>query len=80
MRVEEERRKATRYVNFIKHADRDPAKLLVGFSDLDNDAVCRAETGKVAKGLPIEGQVYEAWFFATPDFWRFTPAGSSATF
>ena len=26
--VEEERRKATRYVNFMKHADRDPAKLL----------------------------------------------------
>ena len=28
--VEEERRKATRYVNFMEHADRDPAKPACG--------------------------------------------------
>lgn len=61
-------RKAKAFVNFMKHADRNPAATLRGFSDLDNDSilyfVCQ-DFGRVAGGMPIEAQVYEAWFYAT---------------
>jgi hypothetical protein len=65
--VKDLRKKATRFWNFMKHADRDPADVLSEFSDLANDAilfcVCR-DLALIAKGLPIEAQVYEVWFFA----------------
>jgi hypothetical protein len=61
-------KKAREFVNFMKHADRDPAATLTNFSDRDNDPVlffaCQ-DFGRVAGGMPIEAQVYEAWFFAT---------------
>ena len=62
------RKEAVRFCNFMKHADNDPTALLDNFSDLDNEGVlfcaCR-DLAQVAHGLPIEAQVYEAWFFAT---------------
>src|SRR5690242_9958847 len=61
-------KKASAFVNFMKHADRDPEGVLKNFSDEDNDPVlffaCH-DFGRVTGGMPIEAQVYEAWFFAT---------------
>jgi hypothetical protein len=61
-------KKAHAFVNFMKHANRDAGATLEGFSDLDNDPilwfVCQ-DFGRVTGGMPIEAQVYEAWFFAT---------------
>lgn len=65
--VEVVRAKAARFPNFMKHADRDTAAALDDFSDLDNDgiifAACR-NLAVIAKGLPPEAQVFEAWFLA----------------
>lgn len=64
----EEIKKAAYYINFFKHADRDPTAVLSGFSDQVNDplifCVCR-DLGRIAEGLPVHAQVFEAWFFAT---------------
>lgn len=61
-------KKATAFVNFMKHADRDPQGVLKNFSDTDNDPIlffaCQ-DFGRVTGGMPIEAQVYEAWYFAT---------------
>lgn len=60
--------KAHAFVNFMKHADRDPTAALEGFSDLDNESIiffaCQ-DFGRATGGMPVEAQVYEAWFFAT---------------
>jgi hypothetical protein len=65
--VKDLRKRLTRFWNFMKHADRDPADVLSDFSDRDNDlilfCVCR-DLALIAKGLPIEAQVFEVWFFA----------------
>ena len=65
--VKDLRKRLTRFWGFMKHADRDPADVLSDFSDRDNDlilfCVCR-DLALIAKGLPIEAQVYEAWFWA----------------
>jgi hypothetical protein len=60
--------KAHTFANFMKHADRDPTATLEGFSDADNGPVlffaCH-DFGRVTGGMPVEAQVFEAWFFAT---------------
>jgi hypothetical protein len=65
--VSEYLKKATATANFMKHADRDPDAVL-DFSDQVNDFMlfwaCR-DFVTVAKGLPIEAQVFDSWFFAT---------------
>ena len=56
-----------RFVNFFKHANRDPAAVLENFSDLGNDIllwIASHDFGRVAGGMPIEAQVFEAWFYA----------------
>lgn len=57
------------FANFMKHADRDATAVLDSFSDLDNDPVlffaCQ-DFGRVTGGMPIEAQVYEAWFLQLP--------------
>lgn len=59
---------AHEFANFLKHADKDPAAVLEKFTDADTDAVlfvaCH-DFSRVAKGQPVELQVYEAWWFAT---------------
>jgi hypothetical protein len=59
---------AHEYANFFKHADKDPAAVLEGFSDADVDAVlfiaCH-DFLRIAKGQPVELQVFEAWWLAT---------------
>jgi hypothetical protein len=52
--------------NFLKHADRDPTATI----DIDNKNVevvlqlaCH-DFGRVASGMPIEAQVFEAWAYA----------------
>jgi hypothetical protein len=61
------RDKVVRPYNFMKHADRDPTATLDGFSDEYNDGLlfcaCR-DLALVAKGLPVEAQVYDVWFIA----------------
>ena len=62
------RKKAVRFFNFMKHADNDPTAVLEDFSDDDNEGVlfCASrDLGQIAQGLPIEAQVFDAWFFAT---------------
>jgi hypothetical protein len=59
--------KATKPYNFMKHAHRDPTDVLE-FADEANDFMlfwaCR-DFVSVATGLPVEAQVFDAWFFAT---------------
>jgi hypothetical protein len=52
--------------NFLKHADRDPAATI----DIDHGNVevvlqlaCH-DFGRIAGGMPIEAQVFEAWVYA----------------
>jgi hypothetical protein len=58
---------ASEYVAFFKHADRDPASVLEKFDEDHADLVlfiaCH-DFHRVAKGQPIELQVYEAWHLA----------------
>ena len=68
MDVAKVREKAVRFCNFMKHADRDPTVILDNFSDHDNVGIlfCAClDLAQIAKGLPIEAQVFEAWVFAT---------------
>lgn len=61
-------RKAHAFAGFMKHADRNPEAVLEGFSDAENDLVlfiASHDFGRVTGGMPIEAQVFEAWFFAT---------------
>jgi hypothetical protein len=57
----------TRKANFMKHADHDPDATLE-FDESENDMIlflaCH-DFGRIAKGMPIEAQVYELWHFAT---------------
>jgi hypothetical protein len=58
---------ANRYRNFFKHADRDPDAVLTEFSDEDNDPilfVAGHDFARLVKGMPVEMQVYEAWYLS----------------
>jgi hypothetical protein len=56
------------YANFMKHADKDPTGVIEDFSETDADSIlfiaCH-DFLRIAKGQPIEMQVFEAWWFAT---------------
>jgi hypothetical protein len=59
-------RPLTKMANFFKHADRDPSAKI----DLEDDDVevllflaCH-DFGRVARGMPIAAQVFEAWAYA----------------
>ena len=61
-------RRLHQFAGFMKHADRNPTATLEAFSDLDNDPVlfiAGKEFARVADGMPIESQVFEAWYYAT---------------
>ena len=55
------------FAKFLKHADSDPEAVLENFEEQDADLVlftaCR-DFHRVAKGMPVELQVYEAWRWA----------------
>jgi hypothetical protein len=59
---------AHEHVNFLKHADRDPSAVLADFDEKQVQIVlfiaCH-DFHRIARGLPVELQVYEAWWFAT---------------
>jgi hypothetical protein len=59
---------ANEFAAFLKHANRDSTMVLENFSDQDTDLIlfiaCH-DFHRVAKGQPIELQVFEAWYFAT---------------
>jgi hypothetical protein len=58
---------AHRYAGFMKHADRKPnseIELSYSFVEMVLQIACH-DFGRVAGGMPIEAQVYEAWIFAT---------------
>ena len=66
MKVEEMIRPLSKTANFFKHANRDPAAT----TNLDDNGVevvlffaCH-DSGRVAGGMPIEAQVFEAWAYA----------------
>jgi len=58
---------AHEFAAFLKHADRDPEAVLENFGERDADLVlfiaCH-DFHRVAKGIPIELQVFEAWRWA----------------
>jgi hypothetical protein len=52
--------------NFLKHADRDPTAT-IDIDDNDVEIVLQLachDFGRVASGMPIEAQVFEAWIYA----------------
>jgi hypothetical protein len=58
---------AKEFAAFLKHADRDPAATLIGFTEQDADLILLVachDFGRVAKGMSVELQVYEAWWYA----------------
>ncbi len=58
---------AHQHVNFLKHADRDPQAVLEELTENDVDNllfVACHDLLRVAKGQPIEAQVFEAWWLA----------------
>jgi hypothetical protein len=59
---------ANEFAGFLKHADRNPTAVLETFTERDTDLVlyiaCH-DFHRVAKGQPVELQVFEAWYFAT---------------
>ena len=58
---------ASENVNFLKHANRDPDAVLETLTDDDVDVLLFAachDFGRVAKGQPVEAQVFEAWYLA----------------
>jgi hypothetical protein len=61
--VDEMLRPTKAIANFLKHADRDPAATI----DIEENAIIMVlqlachDFGRVAGGMPIEAQVYEAW-------------------
>lgn len=62
---------AHEHVNFLKHADRDPQAVLEDLTENDVDAllfVACHDLLRVAKGQPIEAQVFEVWYLAIS--WR----------
>jgi hypothetical protein len=66
MKVEEMIRPLSKTANFFKHANRDPAAT-TNLDDNDVEVVlffaCH-DFGRVAGGMPIEAQVFEAWAYA----------------
>ena len=66
MKVEEMIRPLSKTANFFKHADRDPTATI----SLEDDNVevmlffAGHDFGRVAGGMPIEAQVFEAWAYA----------------
>jgi len=59
--------RASKFVNFMKHADRDPDAVLDGFEDDEIDPflmIACKDFVEITGGLPIEGQVFEAWWYA----------------
>jgi hypothetical protein len=59
---------ANEFAGFLKHADRNPTAVLERFTEWDTNLVlyiaCHA-FHRVAKGQPVELQVFEAWYLAT---------------
>jgi hypothetical protein len=58
---------ASEFVAFFKHADRDPTAVLTEFTEKDADMVLYVACNdfhRVAKEMPIELQVYAAWWLA----------------
>jgi hypothetical protein len=58
---------AHEFAGFFKHADRNPTAVLEDFSEQDVEVVLQVachDFFRIAKGLPIELQVYEAWYYA----------------
>ena len=66
LKVEEMIRPLSKTANFFKHANRDPAAT-TNLDDNDVEVVlffaCH-DFGRVAGGVPIEAQVFEAWAYA----------------
>jgi hypothetical protein len=62
------RRKASKYKNFFKHADRDPIAALDDFGDTANDDVLFAAVIDLAfycdEKLPIEATAFYLWYYA----------------
>jgi hypothetical protein len=59
---------ASGFAKFFKHANRDPTSVLENFTEQDTDLVLYVASHdfhRVAKGQPVELQVFEAWYFAT---------------
>jgi hypothetical protein len=58
---------AHEFAAFLKHANRDPEAVLEDFNERDADLVlfiaCH-DFHRVAKGMPVELQVFEAWRWA----------------
>lgn len=60
-------RSASPFANFLKHADRDPDAVLEGFEDDEIDPfllIACWDFHKITGGMPIEAQVFEAWWYA----------------
>jgi hypothetical protein len=59
---------AHEFAAFMKHADKDPTGVIENFVEANADHIlfiaCH-DFIRVAKGQPVELQVYEAWWFAT---------------
>ena len=59
---------AHEFAGFMKHADKDVDAILDRFTEADAEAIlfvaCN-DFGIIAKGKPIDLQVYEAWWLAT---------------
>jgi len=58
-------RMANRHAGLFKHADRDPEAELENFTDEQVDEVlfiAAHDFGRLCQGMPIEAQIFEAWF------------------
>jgi hypothetical protein len=66
IKVGEMAKHAHEFASFFKHADRDPTAT-VTFVETEVDPVlvlaCH-DFGRIAKGMPVEAQVFEAWIYA----------------
>jgi hypothetical protein len=59
---------AHEFAAFMKHADKDPTGVIENFVEANADHILFVACHdfiRVAKGQPVELQVYEAWWFAT---------------
>ena len=66
VKVEEMIRPLSKTANFFKHADRDPTAT-ISLEDDDVEVMlffAGHDFGRVAGGMPIEAQVFEAWAYA----------------
>jgi len=58
---------AHEFAKFFKHADHDPTAVLETFTEKDADMVLYVacnDFSRVAKGMPVELQVYASWWLA----------------